>query len=180
MRHWISLIENAQEYEYLYWFWFRPSDNTLHHVDGTHTTSAFYELGYERELFPHEREEGLNIEDDEIIGRAIADGWVRGRYGYRKRANGMAWGWNGDQKADPNCDLSLQGQPRDVWKAALWIAQKWPFKTLYVDFNTDHDSMDSAKLTGDRLEFYLKRGTVPRDTVVESNSGAAEAACVRK
>lgn len=174
MREWINLVENLGEYADLYWFWYHPKEGRLHHVDGTHTDSAYYELGFKpRELRPDELENGIDLDDDEIIATAIAAGWVRGRYGYKKKADQtLLWRSTDDGGSDPKADLSLQGDPKGVWKTATALSKKWAYSTLYVDFNNDHDSMDgksSHKLTGERLEFYLKRGTVPSEMVRESD-----------
>ena len=141
--------------EGLFWFWYRPSDGKLVHTDGTHTTEAYYNMGY-----GVEGEDFDDLADEDILSRALNDGWVRGRYGERS-ARGS---WNALES--PNArDLSLQGRRDLVLKTARFVAAHHSFSNLYIDFTIDgavHDAMDSIHLTDDRLETYLRRGVVRR------------------
>ena len=167
MRDLINLFENPG---YLNWFWFNPSTNDLREIDGgTHTLYAIEELG----LDLSDIEEIDTMADNDVLGHAIMAGWVRGRYGYDPADTGF------HDPSNPSPDLNLQGRRRDVAKAAAWIAARWPVETLFVDFADNkiggelHDSMDDGiKLTGERLEFFLKRGTVPSKMVQESGMRA--------
>lgn len=151
-----------EDYEYLYWFWFNPTTGVLEHVEGTHTTYAYYEMGFKiRDLTPEERRDGLDMADDDILKAVIDAGWVRGRYGNQAKNIYGTMSWDYQEFHDPNTELSLQGERKNVWKTALHIAKQWPFSTLYVDFGTAHEGMESTKLTGERLEFFLKNGRVP-------------------
>lgn len=169
MRSLINLVEDVQnDFEWLYWFWFNPAAGQLVHVDGTHTNTAVFELGYWPEgRDPHEKDD-LDLEDDQILHMATADGWVRGRYG--KRDENQV-GWNARYDLDDgdrtDMELSLQGHRANVVKAARHIRrQKTDFSTLYVDFDGG-SKMEGHRLAGNRLEMFLKTGAIPSDKVME-------------
>lgn len=175
----MSLVEGALQEtrqrppeEALFWFWYHPATDELKHIDqGTHTTFAYYELGFTRPLRPDEEEDGIDLADNEIIDMALKAGWVRGRYGkrYKNPYGSMSWDamWDDETHGQP-MELSLQGKNRnDVWKTAAMVAGRWPYVTLFVDFGATHD-MESVKLEGDDLERYLKRGVIAKRRLGES------------
>jgi len=175
MREFINIVtegirEGDQPYDYIYWFWYHPGRGVIEHVDqGTHTTHAFYEMGYTRPLHPHEHEDGLDMSDDTILARVLQDGWVRGRYGSPGHGH-EGKTWHAAEERTPNAELSLQGQSlRDLQKTAIMVAGKWPVAALYLDQGLTHD-MESTVLKGGRLEFFLKRGTIPTQMVQEGRN----------
>lgn len=168
MREWIDLIEESQ-FSGLWWFWYNPSEDRLEHIDGgDHASYAHYHLGFG---------DAYEMGDSDCLKAAIDAGWVRGRYGEQKSDgswdssfewDGQDWTHNGGA-----AELNLQGKPRDVLKTARFIASKYPVSSLYVDFASTgnvHDDMTdrAAHLTGDRLAFYLKKGSIPSSMVRES------------
>jgi hypothetical protein len=154
LRRWIRLVETESDDD-LFWFWYRPSDGKLQHAEGTHSTEAYYNMGY-----GVKGEDFDDLADEDVLSRALNDGWVRGRYGHRK-PNGN---WNALSTNDQT-DLSLQGKRDLVLKTARSVATHHPFANLYIDFTIDgavHDAMDSVHLSDDRLEAYLRRGVIQK------------------
>lgn len=154
------------EEDYLYWFWYHPADGILERVDqGTHTEWAHYHMGF------GDSGEIPDMADNDTLKQAIAAGWVRGRYGKRSIDPDYGYAYWRD---DVTGELSLQGLPKEVLKTARFIATRWHYSSLYVDFASGddvHEDMDgttSVHLKGDRLEFFLKRGSIPSQMVQES------------
>ena len=155
MRNWINLFE-ANRWNTLYWFWYNPSTATLVHVDGTHTGVAAYELG-----FPTQDGSEPDIEDEDVIGRAIAAGWVRGRYGDKRSGpDGNNWLASYElQNRNPSYTLSLQGRPEDVLETAREITRRRRVSDLYVDF-TSGARMESHHLEASDMATYLDTGQI--------------------
>lgn len=164
MRNWITLIESAQESDF---FWFEPKSNELIQWDEwqelDHATAIAQRLGLNSNANPDIYSDEKSWNSD-IIDQALKQGWVRGRYGELA----------GQKALGGHDTLSLQGERRQVWRAARALQKTKPFSELFVDFNETSDSMNSfgggqnVRLAGNRLEFFLKRGSVPRETVLES------------
>lgn len=157
MRSFIDIVLR-EGLEDLFWFWFHPDTEQVRHCDGTHTMAALYDLGLDMPEF----EDVDDGSDDRVLRVAIDAHWVRGRY---IREEGS---------------LALQGLKRDVLKTARWIADRYPYYTLIIDLaevDNLHDIMGGGynditnsglRLRGGRKDFYLKRGTIPTEMVMEA------------
>jgi hypothetical protein len=155
-------LDEANRWGNLYWFWFNPVENRLVTVEGTHASAAV-EMGYTPDV--PDANLPLGLEDAEVIGKAIADHWVRGRYGARGAAyyqDGQAVGtsWDASYELDLKgqaYELSLQGQPQDVLATARQICKRRRVADLFLDFGTEGE-MESIHLTGAEKEAYLETG----------------------
>lgn len=168
MRKWITIISESEDLEHdpLRFFWFNPSNNQMltfgDEYDRDHATFAYEELNGKVDDFDKtadEDEEGF-LWNSHQIAKAIAAGWVRGRYmkpGYVRNFS----------------ELSLQGKRRDVYRATKWFATQHPIDILYLDFAEgqhtfwDMEEKFGTGLRGARLEFYLAKGSVPSAMVME-------------
>lgn len=186
LRRYIRMVESqgGLNLTELYWFWYHPATRHLEAFwEGTHTEHAFYSdaMG----LFTPEQREEMghpDLEDDEIVRKALLAGWVRGRYGYRVKDASMGFmTWMNPETGaefaagDPR-DLSLHGKQRNVFLTAKHLTEAGlGVHTLFVDFDANDTEMEAHALRGARLEFFLKSGRMPRDTVQEASraDGAA-------
>lgn len=167
MRNLIDIMEGAS-WRHLWWFWYNPISKQLVEVDGTHATTAHYDMGFEAGEIS---EEGIDLEDEVAIKNAIDAGWVRGRYGNMLRT-GMepAGEWMKGGRQAP-ADLSLQGQKDLVLQAARDISERRRVNDLFLDFGTTGE-MESFHLSGKTKNIYLQTGEIgaplrPKPVAVE-------------
>lgn len=153
MRNWINLLEGSTWAD-LYWFWYNPETKELVHVEGTHATTGHYEMGFRSDH--EETEDGIELDDDTVIKKAVEAGWVRGRFGAKR---GGSWYRSEEEPDRKSFELSLQGQPDLVWETAKDIVARRRVDDLYLDFGVSH-SMESAHLTGKAKNVYLQTGKV--------------------
>lgn len=162
----LPLTEDADldlEYDPLRFFWYHPAHGLKAFGDADefdHAMYAYEKINDSQGADREEGDEGSYAWNSDQIDRAIAAGWVRGRY--------MKPGYVRDFS-----ELSLQGKPRDVYKAAKWFAAHYPIDILYLDFAQGGDRFNDMEekfgtgLRGERLEFYLAKGRVPSAMVME-------------
>jgi hypothetical protein len=157
MREWISLFENDEDTEF-FWYHSGLRQHLTLSVDEDHATAIANALGLSSPYSDYEW-------NSDIIKQAIEQGWVRGRYGPLAGTMGGLGSLS---------TLSLQGRRGQVHRVARELLHHRPVSELYVDFadgdDIFHDMGDkhNVRLAGERLEFFLKRGTIPRDTILES------------
>lgn len=95
-----------------------------------------------------------------VINQAINAGWVRGRYGTREISDHGVDYWDPtyhNPTSGMSYELSLQGQPDQVLKAAREISKRRRVSDLYLDFNSGA-RMESIHLSGESKEIYLETG----------------------
>jgi hypothetical protein len=158
MRNWINLFENYAPEAF---FWFNANKTECHMFgdeDIDHAVFASDKFG-ETEV----DSEDFWVWNSAQIDTAIKNNWVRGRF---NQGSGQ---------------LSLQGNRRSLSKAAKWFCAKYPVDVLFVDFGEGEDSFHSLderksiSLRGDRLAFFLSKGSIPSAMVMEHEFHEARA-----